>query len=343
MMWEEFDSYAYGESSDGVQYGINILLENCFQICSSIDACIGIKWTVDNRCWLQTWAFYSEPSSCGDALVYRKEFVNNSIPAPTKKSCACDEVTCPLITQCFNDKLNLPVNLATGGASKHCEQARNYMGTISELRIAKKICDTALEECSSVWPTCYLNMTLSWEQGLLHHMENQSDANTDQGSLLLQRSGRGLASQKTPMQPQRLRLPNASEMITFDASPQNGKLEFVELLTMLKNDAWFATDGPSEVALGTLFQKFDKDSDNALCCMNPQSDELKAFVEQSELKEFCFTCVTGQSVAGLLLTQGGSEMDKSGREDDLDHAVSNVDKLGLEELDHIYQRKGRCR
>lgn len=337
MIWENkssngmIGSYEYEVSQQGVQYGINIDLDTCFEICSERDSCIGVKWTMQNHCWLQTWAFYVQPKSCGGlgVFVYRKEIANDFAPAQ-ETSCPCSKAECQAMNTCF-ERILSPDEKDT------CRKTQRYQGTLLQLDMWRHLSDIALDPCARQSPACFMNMTLSWEQGLVQHIEN-----TDQGSLtqlLLQRSDRGLASETPVASPHAevLRLPNSSRWAEFDSDSDN-KIDFVEFQAMLLEQGYVFP----QQELYQLFIQDDGNSDTKLCCVNNHdSGELKTFYDRMAMVEFC-PC-ENQFVSGPSLLQG-SHMDKSGLEGDLDHAGLDMDRSGVDDdLDHAYKRKGRCR
>jgi len=308
--------YEYEESIFGVQHGINISLDNCFRICSEKDACIGIKWTEEKLCWLQSWAFYAEPRSCEGFFVYRKEIADDHMSV-MGSSCPCDEAECEAMTKCFEDNLSSD-DMAT------CQRTRSYSGTLSELESWRHACDDALQICVKS-PACYTNMTLSWEQGLVQHTENVN--NVGQGAesspqLLIQRSPQRHLSQTPIASPHAevLRLPDADLWANYDKNSDR-KISFSEFQAMLRDQGYIFP----EQELYQLFIHADGNNDAKLCCVDDnQTGEWKDFYDHMAVVEFC-PC-KNKFVSRLSLLQA-SHMDKSGLESD---------------LDHVYKRKG-CR
>jgi len=205
MSWEGLRFSKHGESANGQQYGMNITLDWCLDICGFRKDCIGIKWTEENHCWLHTSAFYAEGlASCEGQVVFKKaSHVVEPTPFYFDRTCPCETSLCSAMNACFRTELN-----STSAAEKQqCQDAQEYRGNLSSLLSARTNCDSTLRNCQNLSSTCFLNTTLAWEQGLLRlhsspvislvELGEQKRLNVGVTQELFQRAGRGL-KQGTP-------------------------------------------------------------------------------------------------------------------------------------------------
>lgn len=312
MSWEGLKFSKHGESANGQQYGMNITLDWCMDICGFREDCIGIKWTEENYCWLHTSAFYAEGlASCEGQIFFKKaSHAVESTPSYFDRKCPCETSVCSAMNACFRTELDL---VSTSAAEKQwCLDAQEYRGDLSSLLSARTNCDSALRNCQELSPICFLNTTLAWEQGLLRlhsspvislvELGEQKRLNVGVTQELFQRAGRGL-KQGTP------------SLNDFD-DDSSGSIDFTEFQNFLSSRGY-------QLQLGAAQRWFDSLDENGDGALNAGAEW--ANLAQADLPAFC-PCQY-ENAGGVSLIQG-----------------SNIEKLGLEDaLDHVYERKGRCR
>lgn len=312
MSWEGLRFSKHSESANGQQYGMNITLDWCIEICGYQEDCIGIKWTLGNYCWLHTSAFYAEGlASCEGQVVFKKaSHVVKRTPFYFDRECPCETSVCSAMNDCFRTTLNL---VSTSAAEKQqCLDAQEYRGDLFSLLSARAHCDSTLRNCQQLSPICFLNTTLAWEQSLLRlhsspaislvELGEQKRLNVGVTQELFQRAGRGL-QQGTP------------SLNDFDAD-SSGNISIAEFQNFLSSRGY-------ELQLGAVtrwFNSLDKNGDGALNA-GAEWDDLV----QADPPAFC-PCQL-ENAGGVSFIQD-----------------SNMKKLGLEDiLDHVYERKGGCR
>jgi hypothetical protein len=169
-----------------------------------------------------------------------------------------------------------------------CQDAQDYRGNLSSLRSAKLQCDQIVRTCQQVSPTCFLNMTLSWEQGLLAEQERLNESVTQ---LLLQRSGRA----------------HEEGFDNYD-DDHNGGIDATEFRKFLNSTGYQLSNN----TVDTWFGKQDKSGDGLL-----NAEEWNDM--QARLPTFCPCQLENAGVVSLILD---SKVENLGLEHDLDGAMN---------------------
>lgn len=319
MLWKGFRFCRSGQSHNGQEYGKDITFNWCLKICEKLEDCIGIKWSKDNRCWLHTSALYVEGApqgSCEEKAVFKKinfkkikktQHIPSSISLDLDRTCPCGASRCAEMSTCLQQVLKS----ASPAQKSHCLLAQIYGGGLSSLPVARAECDLTLQKCQGNLPTCYLKMSLAWEQGLLNlypgtslsfvALGEQKHLNDGAAQALLQRSGRG---------------PEAGDNIkltTFDFDG-SGNINIQEFETFLRSRNYPLPQSESEMI--KIFNEFD----------NPPKDGVLDGGEWAVLVKRAFCPCANGNPPGVSLVQG-----------------SDKEALGLDDaMDNVYERK-MCR
>jgi hypothetical protein len=282
---------------------MEITLDWCMQICKNLDDCIAIKWSRDNYCWLHSAVFYVEvaEASCDGLAVFRARWKQQQqvIPGYMDRTCPCAASVCRVVNQCFRSKLNN----ADDAEKQACLDVQEFRGNLSSLQNAKVQCDSAVWNCQQQYPQCFLNITLAWEQALLHlhggasislvALSGQKRLNDGVTQALLQRSGRGLEEGAEPF------------LSDVDG---NGIISLREFQISLESKGYQLSGN----AVANLFNSLDTNHDGDL-----QAGE--AAVAEANLPAFC-PCEY-ETPSGVSLIQGSS-MENLGKKEDLDSVYS---------------------